>query len=157
MTRFWPPESTIWESKRIEVHVAPTPAWTSSGKNKGKGTKWLASSGDTGSPALSPGGHLFGSNDEGHVRCASAKRKPAHTMSSRRPLIRTSCSGADPLQIHRSHCTITAKGSGNAPRREVRNRGTLLAWAAVPPHLRGIWRPEGYPRWQAAAPPVLCG
>ena len=42
-------------------------------KIKGMNTKWLARPGDFGSPTLSPVGHvcLSGSNDEGHVRCAS--------------------------------------------------------------------------------------
>ena len=35
-------------------------------------------------------------------------------MSRMPPMKRISCSGADPLQIHRSHCTSTAKGNGNA-------------------------------------------
>ena len=59
---------------------------------------------------------LSGSNEEGLVRCASAKRMPAHAMSRMPPMKRISCSGADPLQIHRSHCTSTAKGNGNASR-----------------------------------------
>ena len=32
------------------------------------------------------------------------------------PINGISCSGADSLQIHRSHCTRTAKGNGNASR-----------------------------------------
>ena len=103
-------------AKRIEVDVVPTPAWRSSRKTRGKSTKWLARSGNFSSPALSRRTCLSGSNDEGHVRCASAKRRPAHTMSRMLPMNRISCSGADPLQIHRSHCTNTAKGNGNASR-----------------------------------------
>ena len=52
---------------------------------------------------------LSGSNDEGHVRCASAKLRPAHAMSRVLPMRWVSCSGADPLQIHRFHCTSTAR------------------------------------------------
>ena len=48
------------------------------------------------------------------MRCASAKRRPAHAMSKIPPIKSTSCSGADPLQIQSSHCTSAAKGTGNA-------------------------------------------
>ena len=57
-----------------------------------------------------------GSNEEGHVRCASVRRRPAHATSRMLPTRRISCSGADPLHIHRSHSTNTAKGIGNASR-----------------------------------------
>ena len=64
---------------------------------------------------------LSGSNDEGHVRCTTAKRRPAQTMNRMQPKRRISCSSAVPLQIRRSHCTSAATGSGNASRR---GRGT---------------------------------
>ena len=41
-------------AKGIEMHVSPTPAWRAPRETKGKSTKWLARSGDFGSPALSP-------------------------------------------------------------------------------------------------------
>ena len=43
------------------------------------------------------------------------KRRPAHAMSTVPPK-RIACSGGDPLQIPRSHCTSAAKSSGNASR-----------------------------------------
>ena len=44
--------------------------------------------------------------------CVCKKRRPG-TVPPRK---RISCSGADPLQIPRSHCTSAAKSSGNASR-----------------------------------------
>ena len=140
MTKFWPPKSTIWAcqfAKRIEVHVAPTPAWRSSEKSKARtpdGWPDLETLVRQHSPRRTC---LSGSNDEGHVRCASARRRPAHAMSRTLPINRISCSGADPLQIHRSHCTNTATGNGDASRL-----------------FRGIAAPARYPGLQAAAQPV---
>ena len=90
---------------------------------------------------------LSGSNDAGHVRCASAKRRPAHAMSKIPPMKSTSCSGADPLQIQRSHCTSAAKSTGNASRlghvRQRRpGRGETRIPGLIPPHGVYLQRPR---------------
>ena len=124
-------------AKRIEVHVAPLQKWCRPEKRNERaprGCSDLETLVRQHSPRRTC---LSGSNDEVYVRCASAKRRPAHTMSRRLPMNRISCSGADPLQIHRSHCTSTAKGTGNASR--------LGSGPAAPARYR---RSEGYPGWQ---------
>ena len=143
MTKFWPPKSTIWacQLRSALKYTWPQPQLGGRPKNQRQEHPmvgqiwrlWFAST-------LPAGTCLSGSNDEGHVRCVSAKRRPAHAMSRTLPMKRISCSGADPLQFHRSHCTSTATG-----------------WAAGSLHLRGIRRSEGFPGLQAAAQPVLCG
>ena len=45
--------SGVPAAKRIEVHMVPTPTWRSSRKTTGKGSKWLARSGDFRPPAIS--------------------------------------------------------------------------------------------------------
>ena len=124
MTRFCPPVLTIRE---CQLRIASKYTWPQT-QHGGRPEKPKASA-PNGWPDLETlvrqhalrRTYLSGSNDEGHVRCASAKRRPAQAMSRMQPSRRISCSGADPLQIHRSHCTSTAKGSGNASRH---GRGT---------------------------------
>ena len=133
MTKFWPPKSTIWA---CQLRSALKYTWPrSSEKSKARtpdGWPDLETLVRQHSPRRTC---LSGSNDEGHVRCVSAKRRPAHAMSRTLPMKRISCSGADPLQFHRSHCASTATGNGNDSR-----LGRGIAAPARYPAIRGVSR-----------------